>query len=275
MLPSYFTEGRAILEKISRDAAQTACLAGRTICRVLGKYIVYVDSEDVGIAPHLCLDGFWESWITIALTRELKPGLCCLDVGANHGYYTLIMGDAVGPSGRVLSVEPNPATAELLALTLEVNGLSGHCSVAQLALAEKDAPRVGFIVPKNRGLMARLGESAGVDETFVDVEMTTVDHLTSSWPRVDLVKVDAEGAEDRIWEGMSRTITHNPSILILLEFTPSRYRDSKRFLDSICGSGFMLRYITDSGGVYPIARQELLSTPKPEHSWMLHLRRRV
>ena len=43
-----------------------------------------------------------------ALARTLRPDWHCLDIGANHGYYTLVMADAVGPEGRVVPVEPTP-----------------------------------------------------------------------------------------------------------------------------------------------------------------------
>ena len=125
MLPLYLTEYRATLEAICRQHYQTARLSEQVIlCRVLGKYIVYADPNDVGLTPHLCLDGFWESWITIALARRLTPGWACIDVGANHGYYTLLMADAVESTGRVCAIEPNPQLAERLALTLEVKSVS-------------------------------------------------------------------------------------------------------------------------------------------------------
>ena len=61
MIPSYLTGERVALEMISRQHYQTARLSDRVVlCRVLGKYSVYADPGDVGITPHLCLDGFWE-----------------------------------------------------------------------------------------------------------------------------------------------------------------------------------------------------------------------
>ena len=104
MIPSYLSSERGDLERLSRQHCHAVRLNERfVICRVLGKYILYADPEDVGLTPHLCLDGFWESWVTIAMARLLQPGWHCVDVGANHGYYTMIMADAVEPSGRVIA----------------------------------------------------------------------------------------------------------------------------------------------------------------------------
>ena len=87
----------------------------------------------LGLCLDLCLGGHWESWITLAIARLVRPGWRCLDVGANHGYYTLIMADGVGPTGNVLAVEPNRKPARLLPLTLSVNGFSDWVEVVERA----------------------------------------------------------------------------------------------------------------------------------------------
>src|SRR6187402_1960175 len=117
-MPACVHSDRAALEDAARRGAQAVNMAnGALLCRVLTKYLMFVDPDDLGVTPRLCLDGFWESWVTAAIARALRPGAFCVDVGANHGYYTLLMADAAGPHGRVLALEPNPTLAGLLALT--------------------------------------------------------------------------------------------------------------------------------------------------------------
>lgn len=65
------------------------------LSRFLTKYMCYVDSQDMSLTPHLCLNAYWESWITQAMVRILERGFYYLDIGANCGYYSLIMGDVV------------------------------------------------------------------------------------------------------------------------------------------------------------------------------------
>ena len=102
MIEELASQDRGALESASRRMCQTARLSDdQLICRVLGKYIMYVDPRDRGITPHLALNGFWEAWVTVALARLIQPGWRCVDVGANVGYFTLLMADAVGPDGRV------------------------------------------------------------------------------------------------------------------------------------------------------------------------------
>ena len=98
-----------------RSMSQSVYLGNSTVlCRILTKYMCYVDSLDVSLTPHLCLNGYWESWITQAMIRVLRKGFYCLDIGANCGYYSLIMADIVSESGRIMAVEANPRLSSLL-----------------------------------------------------------------------------------------------------------------------------------------------------------------
>lgn len=273
MLPSYLTGDRFALERISRQHYQTARLSDRVIlCRVLGKYIVYADPMDVGITPHLCLDGFWESWITVAMARVLKPGWCCVDIGANHGYYTLIMADAVEAHGRVLAIEPQPQLAELLRLTLEVNGLHHHTTVLQKAVADTVSRTTYLVVPRYRGLDATLHREATGADDVVEVETVPLDQITADWPRVDLIKIDAEGAEETIWRGMRQTLERHQGITIIMEMNCSRYTDPHAFMREILGAGFPLRHIDYDATIKNLTEEQIL-TNRIKEDWMLFLHR--
>src|SRR4051812_41211082 len=90
MIPSYLND-RFTLETVSRREAFVVPTSGNVvICRVLGNILMYVDTTDVSLVPHLCFSGCWEPWLTAALTRQLRPGFHCVDVGANHGYFALL-----------------------------------------------------------------------------------------------------------------------------------------------------------------------------------------
>jgi len=273
MLPSYLNNERFTLEQICRQHCQTARLSDRVVlCRVLGKYIVYADPDDVGITPHLCLDGFWESWITIAIARLLRPGWYCVDVGANHGYYTLIMADAVEAAGHVLALEPNPQLAALLQLSLEVNGFQGYTQVVQKAAFDANAQRINLVIPHRRGFNATLCREATGSDNVVEVEMVTLDHLTADWPRVDLIKIDAEGAEEAIWRGMRQMVERHQGITIVMEVNCLRYADPHAFLHSMQEAGFPLRHIDYDATIKPVTAQQLM-TERAGTDWMLFLRR--
>ena len=272
-LPQHLLGDQKTLEAVARQNASAVYLGGQTVlCRLLGKYLVYADVQDIGITPHLAMAGYWESWVTSVLARTLRPGWHCVDVGANHGYYTLIMADAVGPTGQVAAVEPTPRLVELLHKTFDVNGFPSVMLVEQAASAT-DGETVHLLIPALRSLNARLSEDAGPGDTVVDVESVTIDALTADWPRVDLIKIDVEGEEERVWEGMQRTIAANPNLVVLLELNVGRYQDPLGFVSKIERAGFTLRYIDMYAAIREVTAAELLERQVGE-DWMLYLERR-
>src|SRR3954451_10004273 len=103
-------------EQAIRARVQTVYLGnGRVLNRVLGHLKLYMSTADRGFAGHVMLDGYWEIWLTLFFARYLEAGMTVFDVGANFGYYTLLFADAIGPRGRVIAIEPVPATADFLA----------------------------------------------------------------------------------------------------------------------------------------------------------------
>ena len=273
MLPGYMTESRASLEEFSRAHYQTARLTdGEVLCRVLGRYMLFADPEDVRIVPHLCLDGFWESWITVAVARLLEPGWHCVDVGANHGYYTVLMADAAGEGGRVLAVEPNPQLCERLGRSLEVNGLRERTTVLQRAAADEDGALLTLAVPRRHASDATVRRAPAADEDSFAVEAVTLDAATADWPRVDFVKIDAEGAESLVWHGMRGLLRRNPGVTVLMELFRSRHEDAGAFLSEIRADGFRLRRVGYDAEIEDVTAEEILGG-RADAEWMLFLRR--
>ena len=242
------------------------------LCRVLGKYLMYADAQETGITPHLAMDGYWESWITLALARTVRPGWHCLDVGANHGYYTLVMADGVGPDGRVAPIEPTPKLAELLRQTLDVNGFP-YVDVLQKAASDADGKTLQLVIPAHRSLNAHLVEEAGPSEEAVAVQSVTIDAVTQDWPKVDLIKIDVEGAEESVWLGMEQTISRNRDVIVVLELNIDRYDDPRGFLGTIESVGFALRYIDVDAEIKDVTVDRLLGEQVGD-DWMLYLARR-
>ncbi|HEY9623664.1 MAG TPA: FkbM family methyltransferase [Crinalium sp.] len=265
MLPSEFAIA-------CRAACHTAYLGnGVLLCRILGRLLVYADANDIGIVPHLSLNGYWESGITLTTVRILQPGWHCLDVGANHGYFALLMAEIVGPTGRVFAMEPNPKLVELLRRSLEANGFEKRAAVIPKAASHSDGETLNLVIPKGQTGHASVAALPSSTDDVVAVETITIDTLTADWPQVNFVKVDAEGAEEDIWNGMRQTIEKNKDIVVVLEFGASRYANPRAFLESIEQSGFILRYI-DVFEIKPITIERCL-TERPDSFWMLFLQR--
>lgn len=203
------------------------------LCKVLSKYKMYVNSLDCGIAPHLIMDGYWESWITQCLARIIQPGSVCIDVGANFGYYTLMMSELCGKEGRTIAVEPNPELCKCLKLTQCVHGWPFE--IIDVALSDKKG-NATLIIPDNYPGNASITSAHPLlngKASKIKVKTLTVDELVQqlNLPKVDVIKIDVEGVEPLVFEGMKNTISDNPGLQIVMEYSPFIYHDVKKFTD--------------------------------------------
>jgi FkbM family methyltransferase len=251
-------------DEIRARARAVPVAGGLLLCRILGRYKLYIEGSDVGFGAHIALEGFWESWITQFVVRHIVPDSVVMDVGANHGYYTVVMADLVGPGGKVICFKPFPSTRVLLERNIEINGFSDWAVIDPRAVADASGRRVGMSCPPGEPKNARLEWSGGQDA--VEVETLALDDLDAV--DVDFVKVDVEGAEERMWAGMQRFLDRNPAVRLLLEFNRGRCEAPTRMLDEIA-SRFPLRHVEPSSLAVPVTANQILSAPPMD--WMLYL----
>ena len=160
----------------------------------------------------------YEPRTTECLVRYLKGGSVFVDVGANHGYFTSLAAALVGATGRVVAFEPNPSVFGQLQTHVRLNGFEPRVTAIQAALA--DVPNDGgrlFVsqVQTNSGLsslapaLSQLDRGSLSAAHVVPVRIDTFDcwFESSGIDRVELVKIDVEGAEDRVAAGMVRTLS--------------------------------------------------------------------
>lgn len=234
------------------------------LCRVLGRYKMYVDLRDRGFVPHLMFEGYWEYWITAFIWRNVKPGQVALDLGANHGYYSVLLADLVGETGRVHAFEPNPRMAELLDDNVAVNGFWRTVRTHAVAIGEAAADAAPLLVPLHDPKNARMltaGEliATGPDtarQAVHQVPVVTLDAAIEG--AVDFVKMDIEGGEDAAWRGMQGLIARSPGIGILMEFNPGRCAEPGSTLAAMAAR-FPLREVTFDGHAVPVTAADILA----------------
>lgn len=260
-------------EAIIRGLCNVAYLGDETaLARVLGRYKMFVDTHDVGLSSHVMLDGYWEMWVTEAISQRITPGMVVADIGANLGYFTLLMADLVGPEGVVHAFEPNPRMVERLRKTLDVNGFGHRSQIHEVVLGATDGEPVAFFVPeyepKNAHMTAFDGE---LPEGATMLRTSRLDG-NPDWSAIEFAKIDVEGAEEYLWAG-ARGLLDGPNLrTVVLEFTPGRYQDPGAFVDKLLEPGFSLNYIDPSEGVQTITREDLISG-NPSEDIMLLLER--
>ena len=147
----------------------------------------------------------------IAMVREcLRPGDTVVDVGAHIGTFAVPMAYSVGWAGRVLAVEPNPESFELLEFNVVLNGLDQVISIHDHALSSAEGELL--LVPDesvNAGAthLSTEGRSADTDVLVRTVSLDSfLADLDSVPTTVDLIKIDVEGMEEAVIRGATKTI---------------------------------------------------------------------
>lgn len=210
---------------------------------------LYVDTRDIALAPHLLLDGIWESWVTGAVKRFVKSGMRVADIGANFGYYSTLMGRIVGPGGWIHCFEPNPPIYDLLFRSMEVNGFHPRSTCRRLALHSIPGRRVLQVWRKHAGgssFYSRPENAAAYNDELdaVEVEVARLDDVLEADPQLDFIKIDAEGAEPTIFEGARRVLAANRALQIIMEFAPgSQPGHGEALLSSFRRDGFSIAVI--------------------------------
>ena len=239
----------------------------RALTKTLDGLKMYVDTRDYSLAPHILLDGEWEPWITEAYKRILRPGMQIVEVGANIGYYSLIAGARIGPEGKLFAFEANPQLCEILFANVDINGMLGRATVVNKAVAAKSGPLRFNVFDKYLGsssLFANEAAAAHYNDKLdtITVEGISLDEYFRPGSRIDLLKMDAEGAEPHILRGADRLIRENPNMTIVMEFAPSIIRTHTpidAFLGELARYGFDCQVIAHDSSLRKVAFSELVT----------------
>jgi FkbM family methyltransferase len=152
------------------------------------------------------------------LERVLSPGKVFIDVGANFGVYTLIASKLVGEHGRVFAFEPTAESFQVLQQNLALTNFS-NVRAFQVALAQTTGKARLYHSSDPRG--NSLGRDPGCGDKGEDVQTEALDNLfdENGIDRLDVMKVDVEGAEELVLRGAIRSITmHKP--VVIFEYNP-------------------------------------------------------
>jgi FkbM family methyltransferase len=184
-----------------------------------------------------------------------------IDLGANYGYYTLLMADIVGQAGFVYAIEANPELVTLLSDTLRINGMGSTSKVFSAAISDR-VGKCWFLSdpksPMNGHLV--MDPVTSTDPNTFDVEIVTLDTLIPDGEHIDFLKIDIEGAEEVFFNGASRTLANNQNITIVCEVNAARYSNPIEFFSKLRGFGFGFREIAQDGSIVPVTDDQLISS---------------
>ena len=210
-----------------------------------------------------------EERTTELFKKMVKEGDTIVDIGANIGYFTLLSAKLVGKKGKIYAFEPEPKNYNYLLKNIELNNIGNTVLATQKAISDKTGKTKLYICEHDTGHhtinqpegIKSYKPNTGNKESFIEIDTVTLDDFLKDKNRlVNVVKIDAEGAEMLVILGMDKTIRQNQDIKLFVEFFPLLIKKMgsspedfiKKFLEDYGFSIFII------GEDYDAGDQELL-----------------
>lgn len=228
-----------------------------------GSFTIACSATDFGVGWEVLERGTYEPHIVSFYRRFIRPGMVVADIGANIGFHALHAATLVGPSGRVVAVEPDPRSVSLMKLSLSLNSpalpmeiVAAALSDAQEDLIHTDLGNAGNsgarFTHRSRSRLERLVH--GVAPVYRTVRAIRWDDHYLDLP-VSLVKIDIEGFEPHALRGMERSLMRQRPV-ILSEFAPSNLEslgetEPRAYLAWMRSRGYGLS-VLENEGVIPL-----------------------
>lgn len=193
---------------------------------------ILCSARDRSRTPILLQTGSFESNFVTYLRGTINPGDTVVDIGANIGLHTVLFGYLVGASGRVISYEPFPTNLRFLRDNVEINWLMDVVEVRETAVSNTCGTAQMNVSDEWDGLGSLLGQSVQISGDYsarrsrrIDVTTERLDEAANLPQVIDLIKIDVEGAENRVFEGMERLLEEGRVTRVAFECMREHMRD--------------------------------------------------
>lgn len=195
-----------------------------------------LNASDTGISQELMRKGSHEPLSTKILMDNLHEGMRIADVGANLGYFALQEAKAVGPKGVVYAIEPISQNFFLLKHNVALNNLK-NIQVFNLAIGDEDGSLDLFLSYASNWASA-FKTPINIDQK-ITVPSKRLDTFLKDKGKVDLVRMDVEGYETKIVDGMEETLKQK-NLMLFIEIHPlfTGKNSCKAFLQKLDSFGF-------------------------------------
>jgi FkbM family methyltransferase len=189
---------------------------GVALTHTVGGWPMLITANDIGCSVSLVSGGRYEEHNTNLLLSFTEPETVFLDIGANIGYFSLLLGQRLSGQGHVYAFEPHPQLVDLLTRNLFLNGLDKRVTVFPFALSDRDAA-AAMQYPAGHLGGGWVLDPADAAAGNLTGEIKRLDELLDPGFTCDLVKIDVEGHELSVLRGMRRIVANSPRIKVLFE----------------------------------------------------------
>jgi len=215
------------------------------------------------------LMGWFEHESVERVRRLVRPGMTVIDIGAHVGYYTRLLSEWVGPTGRVLAFEPNPDNFAVLQHNLAPHRYH-NVELMNSAVGDRDCVLSLYVSPGNSNHSVIPGYTEA--ESVLSVPCVRLDSFLAERgiERVGFVKSDTEGAEPLVLAGMQRVAECSPDLHLLIEVNPAALRcgnvEPEEFLRRVRQMGFEIEAIPSDSAAKDICENILCWKTGPRKS---------
>lgn len=173
---------------------------------------LYISPDNGFIDKHIYLYGVYEPFILDVISKYLKKGMTFVDIGANIGQHSMYASKLVGKAGAVYSFEPIPHIYTQLIDSAESNHCENIIHGSNVALGAKNK-KEKFHVSDNIGGSSLVNKEESGHE--IEVEVRNGDEELEVIPEINMIKIDVEGYEFEVLEGIQATLKKHKPILII------------------------------------------------------------
>ncbi len=228
-------------------------------------------TEDV-VGRHIFKRGEYESHISDYLSEKIKfnDGDIALDIGANIGWYSILLNKLMPSSGRIYAFEPDPLNFDLLSENIKLNNATNVIAVNNALSNKKEVKKLYRYSSKNLGRHSLLDIN---EADYVEVETLVLDQFLQDEnidiSRVRFVKIDIEGYEYFALSGAVKILEHVQCLIG--EFVPDHMEKGgikpELLINLMQGKGFSPNVIK-GGEVCSISSDELLHGSGCDIIWL-------
>lgn len=197
--------------------------------------------------------GRYQSEIVGLYTRLLRRGMVVADVGAHVGYHTVRFARLIGPTGKVFAFEPCPATFDVLKRNVRRHKLSNVVLEPMAVTGRSGRIPLYFSYSSLGNSVVRM---SGAEHVLVDCVSLDEYFDRARIRNVDLVKINVEGAEVDVLQGMRTLLAHSPGARLITEFYPAILKAAghspSRLLELLFELGFQVCEIKRKGVLAPV-----------------------
>lgn len=171
---------------------------------------------------------------------------CIFDVGANKGLTALVMAAVQPGHGRLVAFEASELACEVIQENVWLNNLTGQVTVVNAVVAERSGLTLDFYLDAASGGASTLADYLGHTRPLQKTALALDDYVQQSGQTPDLIKIDVEGAESRVLQGLAGTLdVHRPWVVLELHSWngTSVAQNAAAILSQLAAVGYQMWYL--------------------------------